>query len=68
MKINPNEFYVIAVNGEVIIPDCFDFVMDCWVAEAVQVFIQTVNPKLDVSIQKAYLTDIDKSDLGGKDD
>ena len=68
MRINPNDFYVIAVNDEVVIPDDFDFVMDYWIAEAVQVFIQAVNPKLDVTIQKAYLTDLDEPIGGGEDD
>ena len=68
MRINPHDFYVIAVNDEVIIPDMFDFVMDYWTAETVQVFLQTVNPKLVVTIQEAYLTDIDEPVIGGEND
>lgn len=68
MRINPNDFYVIEVNGEIVIPDCFDFVMDYWTAEAVQVFIQAINPKLEVTIQEAYLTDLDEPIGGGEDD
>ena len=68
MRINPHDFYVIAVNDEVVIPDDFDYVMDYWIAEAVQVFIQAVNPKLEVTIQKVYLTDLDEPIGGGEDD
>ena len=43
------------VDGEPVIPADFDFVMDCWTAEAVQVFIEAVNPEKVVSIEPAEL-------------
>lgn len=55
MDIDPNDFYMIFADGEPVIPDDFDFVLDCWTAEAVQVFIEAVNPDKVVSIEPANL-------------
>lgn len=50
-----NGFYIVTVDGEPVIPADFDFVMDCWTAEAVQVFIEAVNPNKVVCIEPADL-------------
>ena len=53
-----NGFYIVTVDGEPVIPNDFDFVMDCWTAEAVQVFLEAVNPDKVVSIEPAELRPI----------
>lgn len=65
MRIDPNDFYVIVINNELVVPDCFDFVMDYWTAETVQAFIQTINNELDVTIEKAQFTDMGGLSIGG---
>ena len=55
-------FYIVTVDGEPVIPDDFDFVMDAWTAEAVQVFLEAVNPSRVISIEPAELMPIDTND------
>ena len=65
MQISPSDFFIILLDGELLIPNDFDMVMDCWTAEAVQVFLQTANPRSEVVIQKAELIDLEKPIDGG---
>lgn len=58
-----NGFYIVTVDGEPVIPADFDFVMDCWTAEAVQVFIEAVNPDKVVSIEPAELMPLVTTDV-----
>ena len=52
-RINPNDDYFVAMNGEPIQQANTDIVMDYWTAETVVEFLQAVNPNQVFSIKKA---------------
>ena len=58
MDIDTNDFYMIFADGEPVIPDDFDFVLDCWTAEAVQIFLEHVNPDKLITVERAELRPI----------
>ena len=59
MSIAPNSRYVVLCNGEAIIPEFTDCILDYWTAETVAEFIKTLNLDIEISIKQVSFINID---------
>lgn len=59
MSIDPNSRYIVLCNGEAIIPEFTDCILDYWTAETVAEFIKTLNLDIEISIKQVSFINID---------
>ncbi|WP_201546038.1 hypothetical protein [Psychrobacter sp. H7-1] len=59
MSLDPNSRYVVLCNGEAIIPEFTDCILDYWTAETVAEFIKTLNLDIEISIKQVSFINID---------
>lgn len=59
MSIDPNSRYVVLCNGEAIIPEFTDCILDYWTAETVADFIEALNLDIEISIKQVSFTNSD---------
>ena len=53
-----NDFYMIFADGEPVEPDNFCSLLDCWTAEAVQIFLEHMNPERVYTVERVELMPI----------
>lgn len=61
MRINPNDWYMILLNDEPLIPEHIDSIMDYWTAETVLEFMKLIDPSKELIIQKVSLIDTEQA-------
>lgn len=61
MRINPNDWYMILLNDEPLIPEHIDSIMDYWTAETVLEFVRLIDPSKELIIQKVSLIDTEQA-------
>ena len=61
MRINPNDWYMILLDDEPLIPEHIDSIMDYWTAETVLEFVRLIDPSKDLIIQKVSLIDTEQA-------
>lgn len=61
MRINPNDWYMILLNDEPLIPEHIDSIMDYWTAETVLEFVKLIDPSKELIIQKVSLIDTEQA-------
>ena len=59
MSIDPNSRYIVLCNGEAIIPEFTDCILDYWTAETVADFIEALNLDIEISIKQVSFTNSD---------
>lgn len=65
MRINPNDWYMILLDDEPLIPEHIDSIMDYWTAETVLEFVRLIDPSKDLIIQKVSFIDTEQTKKGG---
>lgn len=61
MRINPDDWYMILLNDEPLIPEHIDSIMDYWTAETVIEFVKLIDPSKELIIQKVSLIDTEQA-------
>lgn len=61
MRVNPNDWYMILLNDEPLIPEHIDSIMDYWTAETVLEFVRLIDPSKELIIQKVSLIDTEQA-------
>lgn len=61
MRINPNDWYMILLDDEPLIPEHIDSIMDYWTAETVLEFVRLIDPSKELIIQKVSLIDTEQA-------
>lgn len=61
MRVNPNDWYMILLNDEPLIPEHIDSIMDYWTAETVLEFMKLIDPSKELIIQKVSLIDTEQA-------
>ena len=61
MRINPNDWYMILLDDEPLIPKHIDSIMDYWTAETVLEFVRLIDPSKELIIQKVSLIDTEQA-------
>lgn len=61
MRINPNDWYMILLDDEPLIPEHIDSIMDYWTAETVLEFMKLIDPSKELIIQKVSLIDTEQA-------
>ena len=59
MRINPNDWYMILLDDEPLIPEHIDSIMDYWTAETVADFIEALNLDIEISIKQVSFINSD---------
>ena len=65
MRINPNDWYMILLDDEPLIPEHIDSIMDYWTAETVLEFVKLIDPNKELIIQKVSFIDTEQTKKGG---
>lgn len=65
MRINPNDWYMILLDDEPLIPEHIDSIMDYWIAETVLEFVRLIDPSKELIIQKVSFIDTEQTKKGG---
>lgn len=65
MRINPNDWYMILLDDEPLIPGHIDSIMDYWTAETVLEFVRLIDPSKELIIQKVSFIDTEQTKKGG---
>lgn len=65
MRINPNDWYMILLDDEPLIPEHIDSIMDYWTAETVLEFVRLIDPSKELIIQKVSFIDTEQTKKGG---
>lgn len=65
MSIDPNSRYIVLCNGEAIIPEFTDCILDYWTAETVLEFVRLIDPSKELIIQKVSFIDTEQTKKGG---
>lgn len=65
MRVNPNDWYMILLNDEPLIPEHIDSIMDYWTAETVLEFVRLIDPSKELIIQKVSFIDTEQTKKGG---
>lgn len=61
MRINQNDWYMILLNDEPLIPEHIDSIMDYWTAETVLEFARLIDPSKELIIQKVSFIDTEQA-------
>ena len=61
MRINPNDWYMILLDDEPLIPEHIDSIMDYWTAETVLEFMKLIDPSKELIIQKVSFIDTEQT-------
>ena len=61
MRINPNDWYMILLDDEPLIPEHIDSIMDYWTAETVLEFMKLIDPSKELIIQKVSFIDTEQA-------
>lgn len=61
MRINPNDWYMILLDDEPLIPKHIDSIMDYWTAETVLEFARLIDPSKELIIQKVSFIDTEQA-------
>lgn len=61
MRVNPNDWYMILLNDEPLIPEHIDSIMDYWTAETVLEFMKLIDPSKELIVQKVSLIDTEQA-------
>ena len=61
MRINPNDWYMILLDDEPLIPEHIDSIMDYWTAETVLEFMKLIDPSKELIIQKVGFIDTEQA-------
>ena len=61
MRVNPNDWYMILLDDEPLIPEHIDSIMDYWTAETVLEFMKLIDPSKELIIQKVSLIDTEQA-------
>ena len=65
MRINPNDWYMILLDDEPLIPEHIDSIMDYWTAETVLEFMKLIDPSKELIIQKVSFIDTEQASSEG---
>lgn len=65
MSIDPNSRYIVLCNGEAILPEFTDCILDYWTAETVLEFVRLIDPSKELIIQKVSFIDTEQTKKGG---
>ena len=65
MRINPNDWYMILLDDEPLIPEHIDSIMDYWTAETVLEFVRLIDPSKELIIQKVSFIDTEQTKKAG---
>lgn len=65
MSIDPNSRYIVLCNGEAILPEFTDCILDYWTAETVLEFVRLIDPSKEMIIQKVSFIDTEQTKKGG---
>ena len=65
MRINPNDWYMILLDDEPLIPEHIDSMMDYWTAETVLEFVRLIDPSKELIIQKVSFIDTEQTKKAG---
>lgn len=65
MRVNPNDWYMILLDDEPLIPEHIDSIMDYWTAETVLEFVRLIDPSKELIIQKVSFIDTEQTKKGG---
>lgn len=61
MRVNPNDWYMILLNDEPLIPEHIDSIMDYWTAETVLEFVRLIDPSKELIIQRVSFIDTEQA-------
>lgn len=61
MRINPNDWYMILLDDEPLIPKHIDSIMDYWTAETVLEFARLIDSSKELIIQKVSFIDTEQA-------
>ena len=61
MRINPNDWYMILLDDEPLIPEHIDSIMDYWTAETVLEFVRLIDPSKELIIQNVSFIDTEQA-------
>lgn len=65
MSIDPNSRYIVLCNGEAIIPEFTDCILDYWTAETMLEFVRLIDPSKELIIQKVSFIDTEQTKKRG---
>ena len=65
MSIDPNSRYIVLCNGEAILAEFTDCILDYWTAETVLEFVRLIDPSKELIIQKVSFIDTEQTKKGG---